>query len=520
MGGAGARHYRTTNDRQSSKCYVIIRATTEGNHMDISPSTIAKLTEKVAKKSYSKYITSVTLNNVRSFGRQTISFSFPVTALIGTNGGGKSTVLGALALAYKSIKPGTFFPKSNVSDSSMADWRIDYELIDKTKAPKSTLARNARFVAAKWVRDNLLDRSVIVAPIQRTVPANEISRFKKFIGLKQKKKTTKIDLSSDVKNHVSRILGKDASAYSKIFLPGETDGIWSGVSNGHDYSQFHFGAGEASIIEIVSKIETSEDSSLILIEEIENGLHPVAIIKLVEYLVGVAQRKNCQVVFTTHSEYALQALPDSAIWACINGQAYQGRLSIESLRAIRGEAIKDKVIFAEDDYAVDLIADIVRQLRPNQFEQFEIHAAGGYPNAAQVTIFHNNNPSTPKKAAAIIDGDAGHEHDGEASIFRLPGAAPEILVYEYLTKNREILSGIMQQRFCCPSIPQDKISSSVDAVARDTTDHHLYFRKLGEMLNFTSEIVIRKAAISIYVENNKEILEPLVLNVMGYFELD
>ena len=72
---------------------------------------------------------------------------------------------------------------------------------------------------------------------------------------------------------VSRILGKDASHYERVTLKSDpTKSILVGMHHLNDYSQFHFGAGEASIIEMVSRIEAANDFSLILIEEIENEL--------------------------------------------------------------------------------------------------------------------------------------------------------------------------------------------------------------------------------------------------------
>ena len=99
------------------------------------------------------------------------------------------------------------------------------------------------------------------------------------------------------------------------------------------------------------KLETVPENSLILIEEIENGLHPVATIRMVEYLVELAQRRKIQVVFTTHSNDALKPLPDKAIWAAVNGHIYQGKLDIGSLRAISGQVDAKLVIFVEDSFA-------------------------------------------------------------------------------------------------------------------------------------------------------------------------
>ena len=67
--------------------------------------------------------------------------------------------------------------------------------------------------------------------------------------------------------------------------------------------------------------ESAPQNSIILIEEIENGLHPVAVRRMVEYLVDVADRKSIQSIFTTHSEDAILPLPSEAIWSSIDGKA-------------------------------------------------------------------------------------------------------------------------------------------------------------------------------------------------------
>lgn len=344
--------------------------------MDIQKSDIDSLEERVKKLSYHRYLPTLRMSNVRSFGHQTITFDFPVTAIIGTNGGGKSTVLGAAAIAYRSVKPGNFFPKSNIGDNSMVNWRVDYEIIDRSVNASGIFTRNARFASAKWRRDNVPDRQVIVIPIQRTVPANEQNRFKRFIGMGNETNIITTAIDASVSAHVSRILGKDASGYERIALKKEPNkSILVGVKNKNDYSQFHFGAGEASIIEMVSQIEEAGDNSLILIEEIENGLHPLATRKMVEYLFDVAKRKKAQIIFTTHSEYALDVLPPKAIWGCIDGVAYQGKLTIESLRALTGTVSKDRAIFVEDEFAKDLCSEILRQYAPEILDKAEIHKA-------------------------------------------------------------------------------------------------------------------------------------------------
>jgi len=89
------------------------------------------------------YLLKVSLSKLRGFAGNTVTFDFPVTALVGPNGGGKTTTLGAAACAYTSIKPRQFFSKSAKLDDSMADWRIEYELIDRSINQNDSVRRTA-----------------------------------------------------------------------------------------------------------------------------------------------------------------------------------------------------------------------------------------------------------------------------------------------------------------------------------------------------------------------------------------
>lgn len=85
--------------------------------MKLSPNDLRSELERVRLNNYKQFVKKVRLMRVRGFIDETIEFKTPVTALIGTNGGGKSTILGATALAYKNIRPSQFFPKSPFGNS-------------------------------------------------------------------------------------------------------------------------------------------------------------------------------------------------------------------------------------------------------------------------------------------------------------------------------------------------------------------------------------------------------------------
>lgn len=392
----------------------------------------------------------------------------------------------------------------------MADWRIEYEVIGRSIEKSGPIARNARFVSAKWRRENLIDRDVVVIPIQRTVPANEQPRYKRFIGIYKKSKPDIRPLGAEISKLAGAVLGKNLKGYSTARLHKDDNVyLFLGVNQSNDYSQFHFGAGEASVIEMITRIEQAPDQSLILIEEIENGLHPLATEKMTEYLIDVAKRKKSQVIFTTHSEHALKILPPNAIWACIDGLVYQGKLSIESLRAIKGHVEKQIAIFVEDEFARDLVEESLRQADPNLLDAAEVHKAGGHPFLIEVMSHHNSNPSIKTKAIAVVDGDQSDIKD-PTSTFSLPGSVPETTVFEFISKNIENLTSLIQQRCLCPQVGQDKIAKVFEQVDIETSDPHLYFLRIGQMLGFVSEIIVRRACISIYVERHRSEFDHIV----------
>ena len=117
---------------------------------EIRPSQINDLFEKVRNRNYGQYLLKIMVGKARSISNKTIQFDFPVTAIVGPNGGGKTTIAGSAAILYKSIAPSLFFAKSGAYDSSMQNWKIEYEAIDKTIKNNDTLRRTAKYHNHKY----------------------------------------------------------------------------------------------------------------------------------------------------------------------------------------------------------------------------------------------------------------------------------------------------------------------------------------------------------------------------------
>ena len=304
--------------------------------------------------------------------------------------------------------------------------------------------------------------------VSRTLPAVERRDLSKFTNRNVIFKKEEIQtLGAEAATHITKILGKDVSKYSVIktdkygnitLLSGQTE-------KGTSYSEFHFGAGESSVIKMVLGIERIADQGLILIEEIENGLHPLATARLVDYLIDVADRKSAQIIFTTHSEYATASLPAEAVWAAVDGTAIQGKLDIHSLRSLTGEVSSKLVIYTEDSFAKKWMEAIIRLDTQIAFDAIEVYPMGGDGTAVKVNEYHNLDPSNKVKSICIIDGDSRQVDDPDKRVFRLPGEAPELHVFDEVLDKIEDCAPILAVRVMRKYTDAEAVKSIIKAHA-------------------------------------------------------
>ena len=328
-------------------------------------------------------------------------------------------------------------------------------------------------------------------------------------------------LSPEAAFHISKILGKDVSDYSVIqtdkfgnltLLSGKTE-------SGTSYSEFHFGAGESSIIKMVIGIENISDQGLVLIEEIENGLHPLATARLVDYLIDVANRKNVQVIFTTHSEYAIAPLPAEAVWAAVDGTAIQGKLDIHSLRSLTGNISSKLVIYTEDSFAKKWVEAILRSDKAVAMDAINVYPMNGDGTAVKANKYHNLDPSNKVKSICIIDGDSKQKDDPSEGVFRLPGEAPELYVFDEVVDKIDICSGMLAVRFMREFTDAPEIKQTILAIIKTNRDHHLIFSQIGEAVGFVDESVIVNAFLSTWCSHYKDEVAALLDKIKNQLPL-
>lgn len=485
-----------------------------GYRNEIRDSDIRYLEDKVNAGNYGSYLRRITLRRVRGFSDRVISLDFPVTALVGPNGGGKSTILGAAGLVYDGVAPGTFFAKSGRYDASMKDWILEYEVIDKELSKRLSLQRTASFRRLKWNR-KAIPREVLLFGVSRTVPATERKELVKAIGNKFVAKSV-IALSTPVIDAVEKILGKKMQGCNRLSIDVKGKATLFAARNpdGTEYSEFHFGAGEASVIRIVTAIEDAPDGAMILIEEIENGLHPIATRRMVEYLIDVTRRKSSQVIFTTHSNDALDPLPPKAIWAAYNGEVFQGKLDIKALRTITGQIDAKLAIFVEDAFAELMVTTALRYHGGIEIDAIKVHGMGGADPAIKVNEQHNVDPTSGFPSVCFIDADQVGKANPAKRIFALPGNTdPEAHVFDVVHDRLDHVAARLTVSMQLPTNAQERVKQVVSDRSITNRDRHTVFEQIGEDLDFTAGTIVAGAFLAVWAQERPDEVKALVAHL-------
>lgn len=124
------------------------------------------------------------------------------------------------------------------------------------------------------------------------------------------------------------------------------------------YSEKRFSTGELAIIRLVEQLNSTDNNTLILLDEAEMALHPRIQKNLLDYLVTMASEKNLMIIVSTHSVTMIKSTPKNNIMLMENES--KGKIKVFSpcypAKAIgyvdfESNIIFDNVFFVEDDMA-------------------------------------------------------------------------------------------------------------------------------------------------------------------------
>ena len=405
-----------------------------------------------------------------------VPFSYPVSVLAGPNGCGKSTILFACACAYQDpdpeqkprrLTPGTVFPdfidknNQNASDIS-TNTELEFDYLYK-KSPYGMMWRRGK----SWNRSfsgrkdgQQPQRKFYLRTLANLTNPAEVRSF-----LQLARQQTQIeDLPMSSLSFAQGIL-LERYQYLRMIKAKNRDLLFVDLNDDTTtqttlkYSEFHMSSGERAILHL-SKDLSECTNSLVLIDEIEAGLHPYAQQKLMLQLQRMALRQELQVIVTSHSSVVLDSVPlEGRIFLDrdIETNSVQVIPSYRDIvqKALYGQSHDKLSILCEDEIAEAIVRGVLDAITPDSdmypsdfiigrdtgIKEFpgHINALGKFGYLGHFLM--------------VVDGDATQEdfnaiqrsanqYPNSMKLLKLPGSvAPEAWILDCVEQQRYDYSG-------------------------------------------------------------------------------
>ena len=412
------------------------------------------------------FLSEIRLDGIRGLNNLRVVFDYPVSVIAGGNATGKSTVLFAAACAYRtparteqrvsSLRPSTLFPNLRPEDGRRGDeWQeatIDFDYLTPEGGSSMQWRRSER----SWSR-NYFGRKSISQPERqvhlRTLNSlNTPSRLNTSIVLHSRSTRFELEEMPLTASQIEFAHQMLPFKYSEVvsFSRGSSNFLFAVQESGATYSELHMAAGERVILRLSQEI-TQFNGALVLIDEVEAGLHPWVQQLLMVHLQELALRNDLQIIVTSHSPVILDAVP-------FNGKIFLDRDELSGEVVVR-EPYRDLIqnalygrsndvlkLLCEDEIAEGILEGIFDFLLPQERIKWESVHIGRDTGASEFPMHARSLAKFGQlqDTAFILDGDQrGGEVEGRIreasghgmniSILFLPSSgAPESWVLEKL----------------------------------------------------------------------------------------
>ena len=478
---------------------------------------------------------SIILKNIR--GIKDLTFPFPekkgVYVLTGTNGCGKTSLMIALnrlgynfAFSAFPISPNgrriDTFKQASISYATPTD-KVTYR------------RREIRWVPMPRSKSGLLSQFPYKQTLFITTSSNRFFSQLSQINLRQRifnaAQETKDAMNSILDTTrfsslqyytVNPIRGRKKSYYrsDKLYI------IKQGTTT---YSENNFSLGERLLLNTLDALENIPSHTLLLIDEIELALHPIAQVRLYDYLEKKAKEKDLAVIISTHSSTLIRHAKnryflekeDSGIVKVIEHcfPAY-----ILKQVGSTEERNYDLYFFVEDDMAEKYLRAVLLNFeKENDFSSiYTVEPIGTYDSVIRFVQNINSLGIPKQKVQAFLDADAKETYealinkgndrtagdnkklnlfnDNVNNISYLP-ITPELGIWNWIIENKDTLHTFFQNRH---GRKLYNIADLVDETSREernnfnnaTTDGQRRNWAKGCFKNFTERVYLQDHSVT------------------------
>lgn len=391
-----------------------------------------------------------TVKGFRGITDLTLDLEFPITALSGLNGTGKSTFCQLASCGYRKSENSDkrfyvrdFFPVSPADPKPFAD---DASIIYIYQSPQSSQSSNFQTVTIKRANTQWSGyqrqpkKCVYYVGFTLYLPKIERKDLSIYRG-----ETIQLGSQRNIADCANTWMGKILDRpYESVHIQSYSHEnrqaeLGMAKTRSGEYSENHMGCGEARVLHMINSFETAPEKSLFILEEPEISLHEDAQKKIVDYFLDVIKRRHHQIILSTHSSVILDSLPSEArkfLYRDENKNSLKC-LSISPAHArsiLSGRSAPALIVCVEDSFARSLLTEILRKFQSDLLGHVDIVPIGGKNEIANaIKALNNFNERQIKSIIGIRDGDTGEDKQNNLLSFKnLPdhdGKSPEEAIF-------------------------------------------------------------------------------------------
>jgi len=380
---------------------------------------------------FPKHLEFLELTNLRGWTGQRIEFKFPIVAIVGENGMGKSTIIQAAAALYKPPTGDSGYFASSFFPDTAWEELSGIEIKGSVKEGTTSRVVSVRKPTTRWRGiETRRERPVRFLDLKRILPIYSKTGYSRLAKRQYTEATAEAFDAANL-DRLSSIVGKTYTLAKQSTTNVDANRkIPVLQTDGNEYSGFHQGAGETTITELISL--DIPNNSIVLIDEIETSLHPRAQRRLIRDLAEVSRLRHVQFIVTTHSPYVLDELPIYARIQILNDlgtkHVVHGVSSEFALSRMDEDNYPEIDIYVEDISAKILVEEIIAKADLSLLTRVQIIPYGA-ANVGKSLGLMNHSNRFPKPTIVLLDGD----QDPSDGCLILPGNdAPERVIYDAL----------------------------------------------------------------------------------------
>lgn len=322
-----------------------------------------------------KYLKSVAISgnsHLRGIRNSQLNFDFPVSVICGPNGAGKTTFMSLSVLGFHA-KDRPLVPLKNIEyfdfnyffrSTAGEKHHENIEICWKYTDGEEEEIRKGKQRWMRYIKNNGDPRRPIRGTefigISRITPAFEKKNYHSYFL--QSKSYDETKGGKNLSKYISWIMSTKYENVASLSYDNAT-GTHSVNRYNDTHTSFNAGAGEECLSCIISTLLNCPKGSFVAIEEIEIGLHPSTMPKMIDAILNIALDRELQILITTHSTEFLRAFPrQGLIYAERIGEnvEFLNQPNIEySIKRIGGEYKPVASIICEDDVAGKIISNVL-----------------------------------------------------------------------------------------------------------------------------------------------------------------